>query len=213
MKVELIGEGTSPDPEMAIAKAAAECYDSKPSKEIIEHVLKSGHTSVAEHAKFQFRISEVSRVLSHQLVRKRIGFSYSQRSQRYVDEESYDYVLPKSIKETPFIDRYVNIMEDLGDLYSAMVNSDIPKEDARFVLPNAAYTSLYLSANLRSLMDFCEKRMCMRAQWEIRELAYELKERTKEISPMLADFLVPQCVRLGYCPEGKNSCGRYKTRL
>ena len=206
MIVELIKEGTSPDPIKAMAIAASKCYDSKPTEGLVDRALQSGHTSIAEHAKFEFNIKGVSRVATHQLVRKRIGFSYAQRSQRYCNEENFDYVLPSTIKESKYKERYVEIMKELSSFYSDMVSSDIPKEDARFVLPNANHTTLILSNNMRSLMDFCKVRMCKRAQWEIRELAYLIKKEVKNHFPFVAKHLKPNCKLLGYCPEGIHSC-------
>ena len=207
MRVTLIESGTSPDPVKAIALAASKCYDSDPDKKLVERVLKSGHTSIAEHAKFEFDISEVSRVLSHQLVRKRIGFSYSQRSQRYCNEHNYDYTVPDSIRESNFLDEYVDKMEDLANFYTRMVEDEIPKEDARFALPNATHTTLILSNNLRSLMDFCHERLCSRAQWEIREMANKISQIIDIKWPVLGQFLRPKCKDIGYCPE-YDSCGR-----
>lgn len=212
MKVELIEEGTTKNPVMAIAKAASECYDSKPSKEVVKHVLDSDHASVAEHAKYQFRVSGTSRALSHQLVRKRIGASYSQRSQRYVNEEKFNYVTPESIKKSKWSHNYHKEMDRLSRLYTEMVADGISKEDARFVFPNAIFTSLHLSMNQRSLMDFCKVRMCNRSQWEIRELAYKLKEKVNEVSPLLASYLKPKCEVLGYCNEGNQCCGKMPTK-
>lgn len=210
MEVKLIAEGTSPDPIKAMAIAASKCYDSKPTEKLVHKVLKSGHTSIAENAKFEFDIKGVSRVLSHQLVRKRIGFSYAQRSQRYINEDGFDYVTPGTINENKdALFHFNDVMKYANRVYNKLINKGVPKEDARFVLPNATHTTLVLSCNLRSLMDFCEERLCTRAQWEIRELAAKLKEEIKNNFSPLEKYLIPKCERLEFCPEHK-SCGHIK---
>ena len=95
MKVELINH--TKNPIAAIENAASTCYDSMPSGEgkIFRHCYKSGHHSVLEFAEFSFRISGVSRALTHQLVRHRMA-SYAQRSQRYCVEDGFEFVTPNS---------------------------------------------------------------------------------------------------------------------
>lgn len=191
---------------MSIAKAASKCYDSEPTPELVNKVLGSGHTSMAEFAVFHFEISEVSRALTHQLVRKRIGISYAQRSQRYVNEYNFDYVVPPSIRAQNFIDKYVNLVEQIGNLYSEMIEKGIPKEDARYILPNATHTVIDIEINLRSLMDLAYERMCERSQWEIRNMVREMRHEIISRWPILGEFIKPKCMVLGYCPEHK-SCG------
>ena len=97
MKIELIAH--TPNPELVIADAARTCYNSAPkeidkARKMIAAIIKSGHESCIEHATVSFRLSEVSRVLTHELVRHRL-FSFSQRSQRYVKEDEPSYVIPE----------------------------------------------------------------------------------------------------------------------
>ena len=94
-KVELIKYTTNP--VEAIEEAASTCYDSSPTGgKIMNHCYKSGHHSVLEFADFTFRITGVSRALTHQLVRHRLA-SYAQRSQRYCKETGFEFVVPPSI--------------------------------------------------------------------------------------------------------------------
>ena len=74
--------------------------------------------------------------------------------------------------------------------YLDYVKNGIPKEDARYVLPNAICTDLYLSCNLRELIHICNERLCKRAQWEIREL---VEEMVKLVDDDLKFMLVPKC--------------------
>ena len=178
---------------------------------LIRHVLDSGHHSVLEHAQFTFFISGVSRALSHQLVRHRIGVSYSQQSQRYCAfEDGFNYVIPPSISKDPeLLGKFKELMTQINDTYQYFLEKEIPAEDARMVLPNACCTNLTVSINLRALMHFCEERMCTCAQGEIRQMARSMAKLITDKIPELKEYLREKCYRLGYCNENsKRSCGR-----
>lgn len=201
------------DPILSVERAASVCYDSTPSKDgkIMKACIKSGHTSVVEHASFEFEITGVSRALLSQLTRHRIA-SYSVRSQRYVGENGFKYVTPPSIaKDLDNLITYDFMMNRIAEAYDSLVSSGVPKEDARMLLPNACETKIVMTMNARELMNFCHERMCSRAQWEIRKLATLMKEKVQEIAPEIAEFMVPKCEmhEIPYCPEAK-SCGRHK---
>lgn len=202
------------NPILAIEEAAANCYDSLPSKEgkIMAHCAKSGHHSVLEFCDFTFHIEGVSRALTHQLVRHRIA-SYAQRSQRYCAEDGFAYVIPNSIKNNELaLDQYIHYMDKISELYSNLVSMDnIPAEDARMVLPNACETVIEVKMNFRSLIHFMNERLCTRAQWEIRQMALLMKKAVEEQYPKLAEYLVPKCEihkNNPFCTEVK-SCGRH----
>ena len=178
---------------------------------LIRHVLDSGHHSVLEHASFTFFISGVSRALSHQLVRHRIGVSYSQQSQRYCAfEDGFNYVIPPSISKDPeLLAKFRELMTQINDTYQYFLGKEIPAEDARMVLPNACTTNLTVTMNLRALMHFCEERMCTCAQGEIRQMARSMAKLITDKIPELKEYLREKCYRLGYCNENsKRSCGR-----
>ena len=179
---------------------------------LIRHVLDSGHHSVLEHAQFTFFISGVSRALSPQLVRHRIGVSYSQQSQRYCAfEDGFNYVIPPSIsKDEKLKKKFESYMSDINNMYLDLLNHEgVPAEDARMVLPNACCTNLTVSINLRALMHFCEERMCTYAQGEIRQMARSMAKLITDRIPELKEYLREKCYRLGYCNENsKRSCGR-----
>lgn len=80
-------------------------------------------------------------------------------------------------------------------------------EDARYVFPNACETKIIMTMNARELMHFFNERCCLRAQWEIRELAKEMLKAAKEISPILFEKSGPKCVN-GPCSEGNMTCGK-----
>ena len=170
-----------------------------------------GHASTLEHVSFTFAIEGVSRVLTHQLVRHRIA-SYSQQSQRYVKEHNFETIMPKSIACNPEAKaKFEALMQDIQNLYNEYTEEmQIPPEDARYVLPNAAETKIVATFNARSLMNFFSLRCCTRAQWEIRQLAEKMLIECKNVAPVIFEYAGPTCVSEGVCHEGEMSCGRLR---
>jgi thymidylate synthase (FAD) len=210
----------TPEPEISVARAAHMCYagvdvkelkkkvDEEYAKKLLKHLIESGHWSVLEHANFTFAIEGVSRALTHQLVRHRIA-SYSQQSQRYVNEEEFFYIIPPFVSADEKKKKtFEEFMEKSREYYKKLVEDGVAKEDARFVLPNAAETRIIVTMNARALLNFFERRCCTRAQWEIRNLANEMLKQCKQIAPNIFENAGAICERLGYCPE-KQSCGRF----
>jgi len=181
-----------------------EKMDSETAKRIIKRVTGYGHASVVEHASFTFSIEGVSRAMTHQLVRHRIA-SYTHQSQRYVTYDTLEkYVTPKSIAENSNVKKFFDeTLEKISDTYQKLLNLGIPKEDARFILPNAAKTNIIVTMNARELRHFFALRCCARSQWEIREVAVEMLKQAKKATPALFENAGPSCIELGYCPEGK----------
>jgi len=185
--------------------------------DFVAKILESGHVSPIEHVSFTFAVEGVSRALTHQLVRHRIA-SYSQQSQRYVDASSFDYVLPPAIARIPAAKaRFEAFMAEVGSAYRDLKaileehgRKDKAKEDARFVLPQAAETRIVATMNCRSLLNFFEHRCCLRAQWEIRAMADQMLALCREALPEVFRDAGARCERLRYCPEGeKFTCGKY----
>ena len=174
------------------------------AKQIIKRVTGYGHTSVIEHASFTFSIEGVSRVLTHQLVRHRIA-SYTQQSQRYVTYNTLEkYVTPPSIANNAKSKKtFEDALKSISEAYQRLLKLEIPKEDARFILPNAAKTNIIVTMNARELRHFFNLRCCARAQWEIREVATEMLRQAKKAAPTLFENAGPNCVELSYCSEGK----------
>jgi len=181
-----------------------EKIDSKTAKRIIKRVTGYGHASVIEHASFTFSIEGVSRVMTHQLVRHRIA-SYTQQSQRYVTYDTVEsYMTPPSITKTAEAKKkFDETLEEISETYKKLIRLGIPKEDARFILPNAAKTNIIVTMNARELRHFFNLRCCIRAQWETREVAMEMLKQVKKVAPALFENAGPSCVKLGYCPEGR----------
>ena len=216
----------TPDPDEVVALGARLCYaqadvdaleqrvQQSDQRGYVSRVMARGHLSVTEHASFTFAVEGVSRALLAQLTRHRIA-SFSVQSQRYVSmADGFDYVIPPSIEalgeeETREFARemeqmhawYLRWQEKLGGA------GESANQDARFVLPNACATRLVVTMNARELLHFFELRCCNRAQWEIREMAWQMLALCREAAPALFEHVGPACLR-GRCPEGKNTCGR-----
>ena len=225
LKVKLISH--TPDPERLIAAAAKLCYSESDAASIFEDLTPEaverflrrltdmGHASPVEHANFTFSVEGVSRSLTHQLVRHRHA-SYSQKSQRYVTEGGFDYIVPPEIEKiSEAKDRFIAAMDCAEHYYHNLVKDLMDDgrtekeayEDARYVLPNACETKIVVTMNVRELLHFFNVRCCNRAQWEIRELATEMLRQCIEVAPILFKNAGPNCVS-GPCPEGKMTCGK-----
>lgn len=204
------------DPILAIEEAASNCYDSTPSPDgkIMNHCIRSGHTSVTEFLQFTFHIEGVSRALLAQLTRHRHA-GYAVRSQRYCSEDGFGYVVPPSIKKNEdAYDSYLGMMQTIQEWYQELQEYGIPNEDARMVLPNACETVIEVTMNMRALMNFFNERLCTCAQWEIREAAKKMRDLAVESVPQTAPYFVPKCEKygkeFGFCTEpARRSCGRH----
>jgi len=241
LKVTLVAH--TPEPDKTIAVAAKMCYSADGADKIMEGLegdkcdkfidmlLNLGHESPFEHASFTFAIEGVSRSLLAQITRHRIA-SFSVKSQRYVCENNFEFIIPPAISANPEArEIYMKAMgEDVAN-YNALADilraehkerlmsegmeekaalrtaEKMAIEDARFVLPNACETKMMVTMNVRSLWNFFRLRCCSRAQWEIRALADEMLKLCKEVSPTLFSLAGPACVK-GACPEGKMTCGK-----
>lgn len=227
MKVRIIEH--TPNPEKVIAMAGKLCYspstidelednlDDKEIEKFTNMLIGLGHLSTVEHVSFTFAIEGISKVTSHQLVRHRLA-SYSMKSQRYVKHDGFEYIIPHSLDNDDTRKQYEDLMFKINEYYNFFTDYLIQQgktekqaiEDARYVFPNACETKIIVTMNLRNLLHFFNERCCSRSQTEIREMAYEMLRQCKEVSPILFKNAGAKCVKLGYCPEGKMSCGRIK---
>ena len=217
MDVRLLSH--TPDPQRAIAAAARLCYAPVGAAELLEtmsaeavnRVLKtiitSGHTSALEHASYTFAIDGVSRALTHQLVRHRLA-SYNQQSQRYVSyTDDPQFVVPPSVAENPVAHKHFKAACAAAfAAYREALDSGVPPEDARYLLPNAMETKIVVTMNIRELLHFFELRCCHRAQWEIRDLALAMLDLAEPTAPYIFMDAGAAC-RRGACREGKMTCG------
>ena len=146
-------------------------------------MIKRGHESVLEHASATFRVKGASRAFTHQLVRHRLC-SFSQQSQRYVEETGFQSVTPDSVTAHPEARKiFQDHLDASRDAYRRLRDLGIPKEDARFVLPNAAVSEIVVSANFRQWRHILKLRGHKSAQWEIRRFAVQIARILKEKAP------------------------------
>jgi thymidylate synthase (FAD) len=175
----------------------------------IGHILEVGHGSVLEHAVWNLLLTGVSRSLTHELIRHRAGFGYSQLSQRYVDESVAEYVEPDPIADDPALHKvwldavgqahaaYMRLTEMLQEKFKEepdkTLRRKLARQAARSVLPNATETKIFVTANARALRHFIELRGSRHAETEIRKLAVAvLRIMQKEAPHLFGDYeLVP----------------------
>src|SRR5262245_43493931 len=185
------------------------CYMSygkgrKTNREFLEHIVEVGHGSVLEHGVWSFLICGVSRSFTHELIRHR-HFSYSQLSQRYVDESESDFVEPDVIASDPALhatwveavnatrvayDRLVAGLEQrFTDVPEKTLRRKLARQAARSVLPNATETKIFMTGNARALRHFIELRGSEHAEVEIRKVAVAILKIMQQESPsMFGDY-------------------------
>lgn len=134
----------------------------------VRNIIEVGHGSVLEHAVYNFILTGVSRSFTHELIRHRAGFGYSQLSQRYVDESDSEFVEPGIIARDPelhalFVKTVAEAQRayiELTNKLSARIEKEFPdlsgtdrrktaRQAARSVLPNATETKIFVTANSR----------------------------------------------------------------
>jgi thymidylate synthase (FAD) len=175
----------------------------------LNHILEVGHGSVLEHAVWNFLFTGVSRSLTHELIRHRAGFGYSQLSQRYVDESVAEYVEPDEIaadeelhrlwlesvaqSHQAYLQLAAKLQERLKTEPDRTLRRKLARQAARSVLPNATETKIFVTANSRALRHFIELRGSRHAEVEIRKLAVQvLQLMQKEAPHIFSDYqLVP----------------------
>lgn len=165
------------------------------------HIKEVGHGSVLEHSVWNFIITGVSRSFTHELVRHRAGFGYSQLSQRYVDESVADFVEPACIADDPKLhdiwrsavehaqQAYVELVEALLVKFAAIEDKTarrkLARQAARAVLPNATETKIFVTANARALRHFIELRCNEHAETEIRQVAAQMLDILRREAPAI----------------------------
>jgi len=189
----LDGAGT---PEELIEHAGRVCWRTESKGDpgsFVRRRVREGHESIIEHASATFEISGVSRACTHQLVRHRIA-SYSQESQRYVDMSNPECVTPPSIaSNNEAMEVFSRFLESVSAAYRELRAVGVRREDARFVLPNAASTRIVVTMNFRSWRHMIRERgLNPAAQWEIRELANRILDILHEVAPNVFQDLVDE---------------------
>lgn len=153
-------------------------------RKLNKKMIDLGHDSTLEHSFFFFRVI-CSRACSHQIVRHRIGTGFTQRSERYVDNEDISVIIPPEINDSPELrEFFLEKVEDANMAYNILRDNGVKKEDARFILPRIG-TELAFSMNGRALRHFIKLRNTPTAQWEIRKIAQDILKETKKIAPSI----------------------------
>ncbi|MCC6927697.1 MAG: FAD-dependent thymidylate synthase [Gemmatimonadaceae bacterium] len=205
--------GESTDGERLAEFAGRLCYMSqrnpagRSTREYLENILKQGHGSVLEHATYSLLLEGISRSLTHELVRHRAGFAYSQLSQRYVDESEAAFVVPPAIVGDEALEKtwrdqvesaqktYVALVDDLMQRYSWVSDKvhrrKMAREAARGVLPNSTETKIVVTGNVRAWRTMLELRCGEGAEQEIRRLGLMvLRTMQQEAPAFFGDFEV-----------------------
>ncbi|HSQ29547.1 MAG TPA: FAD-dependent thymidylate synthase [Gemmatimonadaceae bacterium] len=225
LPVNWIGDST--DGERLAEFAGRLCYMSqgnpakRETREYIENIKKQGHGSVLEHANYSLLLEGVSRSLTHELVRHRAGFAYSQLSQRYVDESQASFVVPPAIlgdesleqawkaqvesAQALYVDLVGKLMERYGWVPDKVHRRKMAREAARAVLPNATETKIVVTGNARAWRTMLELRSSEGAELEIRRLAVALLRLFQREAPgFFSDFEIymaedrREAARVGY---------------
>jgi thymidylate synthase (FAD) len=205
--------GESSDGERLAEFAGRLCYmsqknpASRATREYLENIKKQGHGSVLEHATYSLLLEGVSRSLTHELVRHRAGFAYSQLSQRYVDESEANFVMPPAIIGDEALEKawgeqveaaqksYVTLVEQLMTRYAWVGDKvhrrKMAREAARGVLPNSTETKIVVTGNARAWRTMLELRSSEGAEMEIRRFAVAtLRLLQKEAPGFFSDFVI-----------------------
>jgi len=219
--------GDSTDGERLAEFAGRLCYMSqrnpanRTTRDYLENIKKQGHGSVLEHANYSILLEGVSRSLTHELVRHRAGFAYSQLSQRYVDESDAHFVVPPAIIGDEALEdawrgqmeaalaSYVALVEQLMERYAWVADKvhrrKMAREAARGVLPNSTETKIVVTGNARAWRTMLELRSSEAAELEIRRAAIAvLRLLQREAPAFFADFEIYQAedrreaARIGY---------------
>ncbi len=187
MNVKL--EFITPNAEVKIGEYAGECYNAKKDElsciRRAKKCMEDGHLATLRFAHAVFHISGISRICSHQFVRSK-HLDFLQQSQRYVNQAESKDVIPDSIKDDPEV---LYHFAKSKYLYNNLISSGVKKEDARFVLPEACETSMYVVGNLQAWKDFIKLRADKHAQWEIRQVAKEINNLLSKECPNLFHWM------------------------
>ena len=210
---EVVPDGIS-DGEYLCAIAARNTITNKASDELLKMsakraiktltaVLNYGHTSIIEHLSFTFLVWDFSRIISQQLTRHRIA-SFSQRGQRYVKVTRKHVIVPKTISNNETLKKqFFSAVDKAFEVYNFLIDNGVPAEDARFILPNSVETYIVFTMNARELLHFFELRLCARAQWEIRDLAFKMLKIVINIAPNIFAYAGAPCMIGKKCTETK----------
>ena len=179
---------------------------------VTEWVLKGGHTPSLESIHLCFNIRGVSRVFSHQIVRHRIGVSIDQKTQRANSKEylgkfytDNHFVLPPSFIKNKFGREIINYFCNAEQIYLKLLEQGISEDDARYIIPQCAETSMNFKVIYKALQHIASVRLCSLMQGEMVECVRLMVECVKEYDGLLGRYLVPNCFNTGVCNRNENN--------
>lgn len=188
-------------------------YSEKEIDNIVELALNGKTLPLAlESIQFTFQIDNLSRAISHQLVRVRVGSSFSQKGMSDTYYGDINYIIPASIEAVEKTEEYINLMKRCSEFYKELFEAGVPFQDARYVIPHAATTSLVWSVNLLALKNFCNQRMICTQSWEMNALCKLIRREVNKVYPHLAAILKPKCEITKKCCTFGNlfeGCGKF----
>ena len=207
---------------------ACVCYDTPigQAEKVGEHCLKSGHLSGGRHLYFVFKLKNIPRFTVDQLVRHEVGVVKNVQSLRYVTkgnldkiDEGFNIYIPPELRdniedrwEFERTEDYLNIVyRRLVKAQRYMTNKERANEIARTLIPIGVATECSFACNLEGLINLANKRLCNRAEQPIHILVKMMVNEVIAVEPRYKEFLVPQCKKLGHCPEMKG-CGMYEPK-
>lgn len=219
-KITIFKEYTTDKPITMIGKLSGVCYNSPIDDDIKNykrgiHNLNSGHGRTWEFPDVYMIIDGYSARVIRELY-THIGGSPTrvQASTRYIDyAKGFDYITPRAVKNSWGLTAiYDNAMQDIAEIADELEGLGVNKEDVANLLPLGMTTKMVYKINLRTLIDMSHQRKCACAYWEFRELFTDIEKALKELSDewayLVDNYFIPKCEYLGYCNEGKRSCGR-----
>jgi flavin-dependent thymidylate synthase len=218
MKVELLSYTPDALNLLLRTKGTRLAHDDDPAnwndEKKAEHLAYMRDTikSSWEFVDYVFRIEDVTRAFTHQLVRTRTG-SYAQEAMRVIDASGFGYLTPPSVAgRTDSESMWHEVMGEIDDAYGFLIHLGVPRQDARGVLPTNVLTSIIGKFNLRTLNNMAELRLCTRTQGEYQNVFREMRRLVIEVHPWAADFIQVFCVNHGHCAfprYGKAECPVY----
>ena len=201
---------------------ACVCYDTpkEQAEKVGLHCLKSGHLSGSRHLYFVFDLERIPRFTIDQLVRHEVGVVKNVQSLRYVTKDRIDVYISPEVRRNPQLVKSHLLSEEysatcyqltVDKMKQAGVSKERANEIARTFIPIGIASACSFAVNIEGLIHLANVRLCNRAELPIHYLVKEMVNEIIKVEPRYKELLVPQCKKLGYCPEMKG-CGLYEPK-
>lgn len=214
MKVTLLNPEEVVTAFAEIGKFASICKNDCDAKIDFEkiglHCVRANHGSPCRSFKWRFRVEDISRVCSHQLVRHSIGVAINQQSGVFMPTEVTEdnIVIPPTVEAIITNDPQGELAQDIdafialsNKIVSNLRNAGCSNSDSRYFAPEAICTSMNIAFSPEALRHLCHERLCTKAQWEIRKVARAMANEVCKVDPRWKEFLVPKCILYNGCRE------------